>query len=156
MSKKKQEERTLTDLEKNRQAVSGLKAEILRLDADMVHETELGYGWSDEETRVNSPRMKELIDRKRALEAELAAVSAHVAQADAALLAMCTTHTLVLKEFFCEGRYRGAAVVKLQRQLNVSEATVYRIKRRALEEFAHRMGYIEKLPLQENPAGGED
>lgn len=135
-------EGALADLEKDRQAIKGLEAEILEKQADMIHLTELGYGQPDDPEGVPLPRIRKLIDEKRVLEAKRAAKAAHVAQIDRVLQAMDKDAVTVLIE--CYGSHGNVveAVVRLQRKLNTCERTVYRIKRVALREFAHRMGWI--------------
>lgn len=142
---KTQAEEDLQNLGKDRQAVDGIRAQILEKTADMIALTELGYGQPDAVERAPSPRMRKLMDEKRVLEAELAAQVAHVEQVDRVLKAMHKDYRTVLEECYCAGHSNIVeAVIRLTRMLNVGEATVYRIKRLALREFAHRMGYIRR------------
>lgn len=134
--------KALAALEKDRQAVAGLGVQILEKESDMIHLTELGYGQPDDPEGAPSPRIRKLLDEKRELEARQTALAAHVAQVDKALAAMDADSRDVLKECYCTGGDIVAAVIRLQIKLNTSERTVYRIKREALREFAHRMGWI--------------
>lgn len=140
---KEQAKRTLQNLEKDRQSLDGLKAQILQKEADMIALSELGYGRTAAISREPIPRMRTLMDEKRVLEAKLTALSAHVGQVDRALAALNEQERLVLTNFYCLKGWKKATVTQLEQKLRVAEATIYRINRRALREFAHRMGYVE-------------
>lgn len=133
---------TLRNLEKDRQAVDGLGAQILEKKADMIHLTELGYGQPDDPEGAPSPRIRKLMDEKRVLETKKAAKVAHVAQVDSVLAAMDKDSRTVLTECYCIPGDIVEAIIRLQRMLNTSESTVWRIKRQAMREFAQRMGWI--------------
>lgn len=139
---KKKVEGALRNLSKDRQAINGLEAEILEKQADMIHLTELGYGQPDDPEGAPSPRIRKLMDEKRVLEARKAAKTAHVEQVDSVLAVMDKDSRDVLTECYCTRGDIVEAVVRLQRKLNTSESTVYRIKRQAMREFAQRMGWI--------------
>lgn len=135
-------EGTLQDLEKDRQAIDGLRAQISALQADMIHLTELGYGQPDDPEGAPSPRMRVLLDKKRALEAKEQALTAHVKQVGRVLAAMDKDSRTVLTECYCTRGDVVDAVRRLERKLNTSDSTVWRIKRQAMREFAQRMGWI--------------
>lgn len=139
---KKKVEGALRNLSKDRQAIKGLEAEILEKQADMIHLTELGYGQPDDLEGAPSPRIRKLMDEKRVLEARKAAKTAHVEQVDSVLAAMDKDFSDVLTECYCTRGEIVEAVRRLERKLNTSESTVYRIKRQAMREFAQRMGWI--------------
>ena len=135
-------EEMLKNREKDRQAVDGLRAQILQKEADMIHLTELGYGQPDAEEGVPPLRIRKLMDEKRVLEAKVAAKAAHVAQVDRVMASLNGDHQEVLTVFYCSGLRPTAAVHRLEWRLNVGRSEVYRIKDRAILEFAYRMGRI--------------
>lgn len=139
---KKKVEGALRNLSKDRQAINGLEAEILEKQADMIHLTELGYGQPDDPEGAPSPRIRKLMDEKRVLEARKAAKVAHVEQVDSVLAALDKDSRDVLTECYCTPGDIVEAIIRLQRKLNTSESTVWRIKRQAMREFAQRMGWI--------------
>lgn len=139
---KQQAAATLRNLEKDRQAIDGLNAQILEKKADMIALTELGYGQPDAEEGVVPPKMKVLLDETRVLEAKLAAKTAHVRQVDRVLAALHKDKRKVLKKCYCEGINVADAMIQLTWEMNASESTLYRLKRQALREFAQRMGWV--------------
>lgn len=139
---KKKVEEALQNLSKDRQAINGLEAEILEKQADMIHLTELGYGQPDDPEGAPSPRIRKLMDEKRVLEAKEQALTAHVKQVDRVLAAMDKDSRTVLTECYCTRGDVVDAVRRLERKLNTSDSTVWRIKRKAMREFARRMGWI--------------
>lgn len=141
---KEKAERALRNLEKDRQAVDGIRAQILEKAADMIALTELGYGQPDAVERVPTPRIRVLMDKKRALEAKEKALTAHVEQVDSVLAAMGERERDILKECYIVGqrRSRAAIVLCLCQRWNISRSEVYRQRDEALWEFAYRMGWI--------------
>lgn len=139
---KTEAEGALRDLEKDRQAIDGIGAQILEKKADMVALTELGYGQPDAVEGVVPTKMKALLDETRVLEAKLAAKTAKVAQIDRVLAAMTKDQRDVLTTCYCEGITVAQAIIRLEREKNVSDSTLWRMKRQTLREFAHRMGWI--------------
>lgn len=141
---KTQAEGALRNLEKDRQAIDGLRAQILEKQADMIHLTELGYGQPDDPEGAPSPRMRVLLDKKQALEAKEKALTAHVKQVDRVLAAMEERDRDILKECYVVGQWRSrtAIVLCLCQRWNISRSEVYRQRDEALWDFAYRMGWI--------------
>ncbi len=141
---KAQAEGALRNLEKDRQAIDGIGAQILEKQADMIHLTELGYGQPDAKEGAPSPRMRKLLDEKRVLEAKEKALTAHVKQVDRVLAVMGERDRDVLRECYVVGqrRSRTAIVLCLCQRWNISRSEVYRQRDEALWEFAYRMGWI--------------
>ncbi len=130
--------KALKELETKRQAAGGYRAQILQKEADMVHETEMGYPTGE----MPTIRMRVLLDEKRELECKEAAALAHVNQVERVLSSLTEQEKLVLTERYVKRHRHGDAVMRrLAWKMNVSEETAGRIKRRALKEFARRMGY---------------
>lgn len=131
----------LRKLEQNRLATEGLRVQAEQLDADMVHESEIGYISAD--GTDPSARMKVLLDKKWVLEKREKALRSHVHHVDRVLAALDKDEREVLKAFYCSGLKPGAAVVRLESEQNISRSGAYRIQERALWNFADRMGYLD-------------
>lgn len=111
----KRAETALRERDIHRQAVKGLQVQIETRQAGLATEK-----------------------RKKALESHLR----HVEQA---LAALGEDERTVLEVFFCFSLRPAAAVVRLQGELNVGRSEIYRIRERALWEFAVCMGYIPSI-----------
>ena len=129
----------LKELEIKRQlACGGYRAQILQKEADMVHLSELGFP-NEEAPTI---RMRTLMDEKRELEAKEAAAIAHVEHVERVLRSLTKDERTVLVERYVKPHRHGDAVMRrMAWDMHVSEETVRRVKRRALREFARRMGY---------------
>ena len=141
-------ETVLRKLESSRLAAEGIRVQIEQLDADMVHETEIGYisaGGTDP-----AARMKVLLDRKRVLEKREKALRSHVRHVDRVLAAMDERERDTIKRFYCSGLRPGEALLRLEWEMNISRSEVYRIRERGLWAFACRMGYMEHDPEKGN------
>ncbi|MBQ9841600.1 MAG: hypothetical protein IJO42_00645 [Clostridia bacterium] len=134
--------RALKTWEQDRQAVNGLQVQIDRLTADMIALTELGYVPS----HPDAPRvtMKTLVDRKNALMVEQTALRDHLTHVERVMSALNEREREVLTVFYCKNLTSGVALRRLERQLNVEQAQVYNIRKRALRNFAKRMGYAHE------------
>ena len=127
---KEKAERALENLARDRQAIGGLRAQILQVDADRI--------------LVDEPSQRRALDlRKQELETKLAAITAHVEQVDRVLATFSERDKELFEElYFGASQYRTAAVIRLQHKHHQSRSGVYRHRDGLLWEFAYRMGWI--------------
>lgn len=127
---KEKAERALENLERDRQAIGGLRAQILQVDADRI--------------LVDEPSQRRALDlQKQELETKLAALTAHVEQVDCVLATFSKRDKELFEElYFGASQYRTAAVIRLQHKHHQSRSGVYRHRDGLLWEFAYRMGWI--------------
>lgn len=131
----------LRELEKNRQAVDGLQVQIEEVEADMLHDSEMGFLTTDKGPVPSEARMKALVDQKRALTKRMKAKYDHVAHVDRVLASLGEQERDILLSFYCKGLKPGAACVRLQHRWNISRSEVYRQRDLLLADCAARMGY---------------
>lgn len=127
---KEKAERALENLARDRQAIGGLRAQILQVDADRI--------------LVDEPSQRRALDlQKQELETKLAALTAHVEQVDRVLATFSKRDKELFEElYFGASQYRTAAVIRLQHKHHQSRSGVYRHRDGLLWEFAYRMGWI--------------
>ena len=127
---KEKAERALENLARDRQAIGGLRAQILQVDADRI--------------LVDDPSQRRALDlQKQELETRLAALTAHVEQVDRVLATFSKRDKELFEElYFGASQYRTAAVIRLQHKHHQSRSGVYRHRDGLLWEFAYRMGWI--------------
>ena len=126
-----------------RQAVEGLRAQIADVEADAVNltgssgGTPIKGGGNRQEKKLCT-----YIDRKMELEAKESLLRLQVRQTERALAALGKTERAVLVTCFCEGQRPGKAIRELEGRLHMSQATIYRVRERALYNFAYIAGYL--------------
>lgn len=131
----------LRELERDRQAVNGLQVQIEEVEADMLHESEMGFLTTDKGPIPSNARMKARLDEKKALEKRKKAKQDHVAHVDRVLASLSEQGRDILESLYCKGLKPGTACVRLQHRWNISRSEVYRQRDMLLEECAMRMGY---------------
>ena len=131
-------------LEVRRQAAEGVRIRIRQLEADAVSLSAVSY--STIPTRGGGNRQEQrlcaMMAKKERLERERDNLISIVEYTEACLARLPDRERAVLSAFYLNRLSRGEAVRKLERELYVSEATVYRIRERALTTLAMMMGYI--------------
>ena len=144
-------QRAITDiqlLEERERAADGLLVQIRELEADNV-------GVSGIDTRkvpvqgggnAQERRLAAYLDRKTKLEAKERALRELAKHTRRVLGSLQLPERVVLTTLYCSGQRRGDAVCSLEFQLHMSRATIYRLRERALWNFAYGMGYIEENP----------
>ena len=126
-----------------RQAIEGIRARIRLLDADVG-----AIGGSDfdrlkvKRSRNRHGRQHTRLEQKERLQEQEGALLAIIEHTERVLQQMHEDDALVLSSFYGDEAHRGEVVRRLGEQLHVSQTEIYRIRERALEEFAGRMGYI--------------
>ncbi len=110
---------TLRELERERQAVDGLRVQIEEIEAD------------------DRQRAAE----KQALERRWRAKRNHVAHVDRVLASLSEQERDILQHFYCQRLKPGEACNRLERRWNISQSEVYRQREKLLAECAVRMGY---------------
>lgn len=139
-------ERAVTDLqllEIRRQAAEGLRAQIAMVEADILSLSGVSYsktpirgGGNQQEQRLCA-----YIDRKSGLEAKEKAMHKLVRHTERVLNSLGEPKRTVLVTFYCRGLRPGEAVRRLEGELHMAQASIYRIRERGLWEFACQMGY---------------
>ena len=131
-------------LEVRKQAAHSLRARIRMVEADACS---LGSSTSSAvPVRGGGNRQEQrvigMISRKEKLEKQERALRNMVIQTERALYKLPEQERALLLTFYGSGLRRGDAVRRLERQLHVSQATVYRLRDKALRSVAAMLGYI--------------
>ena len=131
-------------MEQRKLAIGALNIRIRRLEADMVSLTGAGGGKTPVKGGGNrqEQRLATFIDRKRQLEQAEQGLRELVEHTEKCLQSLPDKERAVLSAFYLSNLSRTEAVRKLEQELYVSEATVYRIRERALVSLALMLGYI--------------
>lgn len=136
---KEKAERALENLARDRQAIGGLRAQILQVKADLLTPAEP----TDECGEDSSSHHRALLCKQKELQTKLAALTAHVEQVDRVLGTFSKRDMELIEElYFGASQYRAAAVIRLQHKHHRSRSGVYRHRDGLLWEFAYRMGWI--------------
>lgn len=131
-------------MEQRKLAIGALNIRIRRLEADMVSLTGAGGGKTPVKGGGNRQEAKwcAWLDRKQKLEAEERGLRELVEHTEKCLQSLPDKERAVLSAFYLSNLSRTEAVRKLEQELYVSEATVYRIRERALIQFSYMMGEL--------------
>ena len=130
-------------LNSRRQAIRGIQMRIRLLESDAA-----GIGCLDfDRPRVNSKQKKNgkrlgTVEERDKLYKQERALKGWIEHMEQTLSQMHPDDEKILRIFYCENRRSGDAVRLLESELHVSQAAVYRMRERALEEFAARLGYL--------------
>ena len=131
-------------LEVRERAADGLLVQIRELEADNV-------GVSGIDTRkvpvqgggnAQERRLAAYLDRKATLEAKERALREQVKHTRCVLDSLPLPERVVLTTLYGSDQRRGDAVRSLEFQLHMSQASIYRLRERALWAFAYGMGYV--------------
>lgn len=136
--------KTLQLLEQRKMAIGALNIQIRGLDADVASLSGRGYGSTPVQGGGNrqEERLARWIDKKARLERERDKLVAIVEHTEECLARLPERERAVVTAFYLSNISRCEAVRKLEQELYVSEATVYRLREKALTVLAMMMGYI--------------
>ena len=136
--------RELQLLESRKMAIGAYNIQIKRLDNDIEALSGVSYGSTPVQGGGNKTeaRLARWLDRKARLERERAALAELVEHTEECIGRLSEREQAVLTAFYLSDLPHGEAVRKLERELYVSEATVYRLREKALVKMAAMLGYI--------------
>ena len=142
MERRRDAATVLRNLESDRLAADGILLQIKQLESDMVTLSEMGYIHAQGEKITPENRMRALIDEKARLVTREKVKREHVLHVERVMKSLPERQRTVLEVFYCSNYEPGEALRRLERQLNVEQAQIYNIRRRALRNFATRIGYV--------------
>lgn len=130
-------------LEVRERAADGILVQIRELEADNVsvsgvdtRKAPIKGGGNAQERRLAA-----YIDRKAKLEQKEKVLREQVKHTRRVLDSLSLPERVVLTTLYCSDQRRGDAVRSLEFQLHMSQASIYRLRERALCAFAYGMGY---------------
>lgn len=140
-------ERAITDLqllEQRRMAIKGLALQIQQEDADAASLSGVSFDKAPSRGGGNKQeqRMCAILKSKQELERRQATLQALVDHTELALSSLPEREREVLTEMYTKQQHRGDTVRRLENKLYISAPSIYRIRERALRQFALRMGYL--------------
>lgn len=132
-------------LEAKRAAIEDVRDQIAMIEAEMCSARGTGYGSAPVAGGGNrqEQRLCAYIDRKIKLEERERELKVHVRRVERAMKDLNDQEQRVIDAMYCRGTSKGTAVRRLEEELYVSTATIYRIRERALWKIACRLGYAE-------------
>lgn len=139
-------ERAAGELKKlniRRQAIEGIRVRVRMLEMDAV-----GFGGMDfERMRTNGKHRKRsgrvgTVEERERLQQQEQVLQCWIEHTEQTMRIMHPDDERILRVFYCENRKSGDAVRILMDELHVSQTEIYRMRERALREFAERMGYL--------------
>lgn len=133
----------IKQLSDRRQAVVSVRVQIRNLEEDMVS---LGGGCNSVPVSGGGNRQERrliaLISRKDNLLKRERALCDLIRRTEAALNALPEQSRTVLLTVYASDLPQGTAMRQLERELHISQATVYRIRDKALIRLATMLGYV--------------